>query len=68
MEILSAPNVVRRERKTVNGAPNKRISCIELGEADCEGWLTKKSTPNSYSKSIINFENRRFFFLFLVKT
>ncbi|XP_046849690.1 connector enhancer of kinase suppressor of ras 1-like [Xenia sp. Carnegie-2017] len=36
--------VRRREKKSqVDGAPNKRISCIDLGDAEREGWLTKKS-------------------------
>ena len=37
-------NVTMRQKKPRDGAPSKRISCIELGEADCEGWLTKRST------------------------
>ncbi|XP_028413398.1 microtubule-associated protein futsch-like [Dendronephthya gigantea] len=37
--------VVRRQKNQnqIAGTATKRISCIELGEADCEGWLTKRS-------------------------
>lgn len=45
VEVISTPEIVVHRPKTNNKSPvDHHISCRELGEADHEGWLTKKGT------------------------
>ena len=42
--LLSCPPVVG----SVSSISKRRISCKDLGQADCEGWLWKKKDAKSY--------------------